>query len=267
MVIIAVSDQHLGYNLSDKEKSDKDSFNAFLDSKMWDDPEITDLVLLGDVVDMWRRDASGVFLENRDTFDKIASLPKRVTVHYVAGNHDFHVLQLKDHSYPFNFVNTLRLSEGNLHYNFVHGYQFDKLQQKRLMEALCRRMSDTAGNFESGVWATLTRDWSDLEYFLSLFFKKASIRKSVEKLQLKPEERLVGTREEVENLARTSTPPGEVLVFGHTHNPFINESATVVNTGCWVTDAPIYNTYARLDASGPRIFIFEGREITERVKD
>ncbi len=56
--MFVVSDQHLGY-----ENSDKKSFNQFLDSLL-NEREVTDLVLLGDVVDMWRRDASGVFLEN-----------------------------------------------------------------------------------------------------------------------------------------------------------------------------------------------------------
>jgi hypothetical protein len=53
-----VSDLHLGY-----KNADKDSFSRFLDS-LKSDAETTDLVLLGDIVDMWRRDASGVFLEN-----------------------------------------------------------------------------------------------------------------------------------------------------------------------------------------------------------
>ncbi|MGD1061518.1 MAG: hypothetical protein ABR879_08695, partial [Methanomassiliicoccales archaeon] len=61
MKTIVVSDVHLG-----SEKSDKEAFNAFLIS-LHDDNEVTDLVLLGDLVDMWRRDASGVFLENMDT--------------------------------------------------------------------------------------------------------------------------------------------------------------------------------------------------------
>ena len=60
IVIIATSDQHLGY-----KNSDKIAFNLFLDY-LQDADNVTHFVLLGDVVDMWRRDASGVFLENRD---------------------------------------------------------------------------------------------------------------------------------------------------------------------------------------------------------
>src|SRR5215467_1914860 len=143
LAIVVVSDQHLGY-----QNSDKPAFNAFLD-QLSGDSSVTDLVLLGDVVDMWRRDASGVFLENSDTLGKITSLMKTMTVHYVAGNHDFHTLQLQGHSYPFNFVRNLQLNVGGYNYRFVHGWEFDRLQQEPLMEALCRVMSDGVGDFET----------------------------------------------------------------------------------------------------------------------
>ena len=51
--MIAVSDQHLGV-----DSADKAAFNRFLD-QLQNDASVTDLILLGDVVDMWRRDASG----------------------------------------------------------------------------------------------------------------------------------------------------------------------------------------------------------------
>ena len=61
---------------------------------------MTDLVLLRDVVDMWRRDASGVFLENKDVVDRALLLQKKMRVYYIAGNHDYHVLKLQGHGYP-----------------------------------------------------------------------------------------------------------------------------------------------------------------------
>ena len=100
MKVIVASDQHLG-----SANSDKTAFNAFLDSLRQDD-QLTHFVLLGDVVDMWRRDASGVFLENYDTISKILALQsKAVQVFYIAGNHDYHVLSLQLPSYPFRFQN------------------------------------------------------------------------------------------------------------------------------------------------------------------
>jgi UDP-2,3-diacylglucosamine pyrophosphatase LpxH len=264
MVIVATSDQHLGMDTSDKT-----SFEKFLDQILLD-TTITDFVLLGDVVDMWRRDASGVFLENRTTFDKIASVAENIKVHYVYGNHDYHLRYLKDHAYPFKFCPELPLREdGGKKIRFVHGYQFDDLMKnaKPLLDALCRVMSDDIGNCESVVWAILTRDWSAQHYFTSLRSEKRRIRKSVKALLQKPEVRLAGgTLDDIEKEACTRVKPGEILVFGHTHVPFINESGTVVNTGCWVKDAPVHNTYVRLDADGPRLFEFRKGDITEKVR-
>ncbi len=258
MAIIVVSDQHLGY-----ENSEKAAFDAFL-GELSGDATVTDLVLLGDVVDMWRRDASGVFLENSDTIGRIISLMKTMTVHYIAGNHDFHVLQLQNYSYPFNFVRNLQLRDGHTNYRFVHGYEFDRLQREPLMEALCRVMSDGTGDFESGVWSTITRDWSDTEYFLSSIFRKGSIRRASEALQQGPEVRLKDELGAVEGLACSSVQDGEVLVFGHTHRPFINARENVVNSGSWVKDADVHNTFVRLENGKPRLFVFGAGEILER---
>jgi len=57
LAIIAVSDLHIGFYASNKA-----AFIRFL-GKLQSDPNVTDLVLLGDIVDMRRRDSSGVFLE------------------------------------------------------------------------------------------------------------------------------------------------------------------------------------------------------------
>jgi len=260
MVIVAASDQHLG-----SDRSDKSSFDGFLD-QILADTTITHFVLLGDVVDMWRRDASGVFLENRTTFDKIALIAEKINVHYVYGNHDYHLRYLEDHSYPFKFRPELPLHEDGRNYRFVHGHQFDSLQQDKVSDVLCRVMSDDLGDFESVVWAMLTRDPSDLEYFSYPISEKREILEKVEELLQKPEKRFAVTTGAIMKEACSDVKPGEILVFGHTHVPFINKSGTVVNTGCWVKDEPIHNTYARLEAGGPRLFEFDKGEITKRVK-
>ncbi len=127
-------------------------------------------------------------------------------------------------------------------------------------------MSDEAGDFESGAWATLTRDWSDVEYFFSAIFRKRSIRKKVEKLQMNPEARLKEILTDVERRACSSVKEEEVLVFGHTHRPFMNKSENVVNSGSWVLDAPVHNTYVRIEAGKPRLLVYNGEEITERIE-
>lgn len=265
MKVVAVSDQHLGYG-----NSDKIAFNQFLD-KVAKDEEVTDLVLLGDVVDMWRRDSSGVFLENRETMNKIMNLKQRVNLYYVAGNHDFHVLRLQNFAYPFNFQPSVALHDGSYTYCFVHGYEFDPLQEEPLMEGLCHVMSDATGNFESEIWGAVTASWTDVDFVVNWIFRtrKNRIRKRVEDLQKPPGERLKDTIGQVEKSACERAKilqPNGILVFGHTHRPFVNTTETVVNSGSWVTDASPHNTYVELANGKPRLLIFGGNEITDRIQ-
>jgi UDP-2,3-diacylglucosamine pyrophosphatase LpxH len=229
--LIIVSDIHLGY-----KNADKDSFNRFLDS-LQSDTETTDLVLLGDIVDMWRRDAAGVFLENWDIVQKIISLKQKMRVHYVAGNHDYHVLNIRDHSYPFSFAKNLKFTDGDHTYTICHGYEFDPHQNTALMEALCHIMYDN------------TEELADIFG-----------------LTQPPEKRLSQILGDVEHRACSTVKNGEILVFGHTHHPFINEAENVVNTGCWVADSQVHSTVVELSGGKPRLFIFEGRETTERAR-
>lgn len=260
MAIVAVSDQHLGY-----ENVDKSGFNRFLD-KLQGDSSVTDLVLLGDVVDMWRRDASGVFLENKDTFDKIIGLQNKMHIHYIAGNHDYHVLKLQGHGYPFKFVRDVTIPQDGINCVFRHGYEFDEMQREHFMESLCHAMSDSKGDRDNNIWAALGRDKGDLGHVLSMIFQRGSVTKQTALLLLDPEERLAESLSRVEKRAHASVQPGEILIFGHTHRPFVNKEENVANTGSWITTSAIHNTYVRVEKGKPRLFVFEGEEITERIQ-
>ena len=222
------------------------------------------MVLLGDVVDMWRRDASGVFLEHHDTVAKLLTLKsKGVQVFYVAGNHDYHVLNLVNPAYPFEFRKELSLTDGQFNYRFVHGYEFDHEQKVPLMAFLCRVMSDKGGALESNLWV----DFNNLNNMLSKIepsFIRADLAAIAERLQRRPEDRLKESLDKINLAACNEVKPGEVLIFGHTHAPFVNKAENVANTGSWVKDAAIYNTYVELSGGKPRLFVFGGHEITER---
>ena len=95
MGIIAVSDVHLGHvNAGRTENfSDKNNFISFLDSLAKRD-DITDFVICGDLLDMWRRDMVGVTIENLDILNRFRTLQSKMKIHYLAGNHDYHVRHL-----------------------------------------------------------------------------------------------------------------------------------------------------------------------------
>lgn len=260
MKVVVVSDQHLGY-----ANADKTAFNAFLDN-LSQRSDVTHLVLLGDVVDMWRRDASGVFLEHHDTVAKILNLKsKGIQVFYVAGNHDYHVLDLTNPGYPFKFVKDVTLTDGPVTYRLVHGYEFDPEQKVPFMAFLCRVMSDTGGALESNLWV----DFHSAKTILSKMepsFVKEDLAKVAQRLHQRPEDRLKGSLDKINSTACNAVKPGEVLIFGHTHFPFINKAENVVNSGSWVKDAAITNTYVELSGGKPRLFVFGGQEITERTE-
>lgn len=262
MKVIVTSDQHLG-----ADNSDKLAFNAFLD-KLQEDDQLTDFVLLGDVVDMWRRDASGVFLENQDTIQKIITLRSRgVNVYYIAGNHDYHVLNLQRPTYPFKFLRDLELHEAGVTYRFVHGYGYDAEQKEHFMALLCRVMSDTAGAFESNLWT----EWNHIEGVLSKLypeFARSELRATIDRLQRTPHERLKNSVDKINAAACKDVKPNEILIFGHTHMPFINKTENVVNSGSWVTDATPHNTYVEIIKGKPRLYIFGDKiqEITDRIQ-
>jgi len=246
--------------------SDKAAFNAFLD-ELAQENDVTHLVLLGDFVDMWRRDASGVFLEGYDTIAKLLALKSRgVEVVYVAGNHDYHVLDLTNPGYPIKFSKELVLNDGSVNYRLVHGYEFDPEQKIPSMAFLCRVMSDTGGALENHLWT----DFNSLNSIFSKIepgFIKADIGAVAERLHRPPEDRLKESLGHINSTACKQVKPGEILIFGHTHVPFINKEENVVNTGSWVKDSNPYDTYVELKDGKPHLYVYgpPKREITERT--
>jgi UDP-2,3-diacylglucosamine pyrophosphatase LpxH len=237
--IIVVSDVHLG-----TEDCDEVAFNAFL-SSLYDDKDATDLVLLGDIMDMWRRDASGVFLENMDTVKNIEDLKSKLRVHWVPGNHDYHLLRLKNRAsfyhYPFEFEETLELVDGDHTYRFMHGYEFEYGNEvdfmRPIMDMFCHVMSD-------------------------------SLMMNASNLHAGPNVRLKDKLVDVEGRAYDAIrgKSDQILVFGHTHHPFISQGMDLVNSGSWVKDANPRNTYVELKGGIPRLFVFGGDEIKDRQK-
>jgi len=269
MKIIAVSDVHLG-----SEDSNKSEFDTFLNSLI-DDQEVTDLVLLGDIVEMWRRDASGVFLENMDTVQIIKDLQRKIKVHCVAGNHDYHLLKMKNrapyYNYPFEFNENLELQDGDRTYRFMHGYEFEYGNELALMEPimelLCHIMTDAEGVSEDKLWVYLARKITDLQYtILTHTINKEDLNKRVRKLSDSPKVRLKDKLLDIERRAYAEVQDNAVLVFGHTHHPFINDEENLVNTGSWVNDSIPHNTYLEILDGVPRLFVYGGKEIKERQK-
>jgi UDP-2,3-diacylglucosamine pyrophosphatase LpxH len=238
---------------------------------------VTDLVLLGDIVDMWRRDASGIFLENMDTMEIVKGLQRKIKVHWIAGNHDYHLLKLKNraphYNYPFEFHETLELVDGDTTYRFMHGYEFEygnELKYIRpVLEILCHFMSDAEGVPEDELWVEISKKIGDLHYSaLSHQLEGKDLIIKHKSLHDSPGERLKDKLDKVEMSAydEIRDRPGHILIFGHTHHPFINKRENLVNTGSWVRETTPHNTYVVLEGGKPRLFVFNDGEITDRLE-
>jgi UDP-2,3-diacylglucosamine pyrophosphatase LpxH len=243
--VIVVSDMHLGY-----ANSDASAFLGFLDILLKRN-DVGTLIVLGDYVDMWRRDVSGLFLEFWTSVQKLIELSSSVSVHIVAGNHDYHLLKLQGNDYPFLFLENYSVSFGGTNYIFKHGWEFDYAQQPPVMELLCHNLSDSAGADRSAIYNALTGFKNELG---DLFHYHNGMDGYVNHLMQRPEDRLAPYIGDVEKRAFSSLAQGEKLVFGHTHRPFVSSDGRVANSGSWVTDAAVHNTYVELDGESMRLF-------------
>jgi predicted phosphodiesterase len=88
--------------------------------------------------------------------------------------------------------------------------------------------------------------------------------KYIEALMQPPKERLKSELSIVEHKACTEEKkPGQILVFGHTHRPFVNTDNNVVNAGSWVSDADITNTFVELEGNKIRLQQYDKGKVTE----
>lgn len=259
--IIVTSDQHLGY-----ERSNVTEFKNFLDYISNKRSDVGALVLLGDFVDMWRRDVSGLFMIFSDIIERLLNLQNsnNIEIYIVAGNHDYHLLKLNSSDYKFHFHKFLPDDSsdmkiaGNSKYIFKHGWEFDFAQNPLIMEAMCHNLSDDSGHARSSVYNALQVGWDGFNNILKEVINFHNKEKGyVDNLMLPPEKRLEPYIGDVEKTAYASIHDDEVLIFGHTHRPFISTDHKLVNTGCWVNDAKLHNTFVEIDPRDQEIKLFQ----------
>lgn len=231
-MIIAVSDVHLGF-----EKSHKESFLRFLELCRSLRPE--HFVLLGDILDFWRCNNARAILEGGEILATIGQIGAR-HVYYVPGNHDYYVSRLAERypvGYPFQVCKKVTISDGGSVINFVHGHELEVLANlEPLSLESYEKISEHMCFTESALGGYASQLWDLLE-------NRSEIKAKLGLIRQPPHER--GGLDLVHDLAVSGgaylaigAKPGEKLVYGHTHRPFINAERTVANTGSWITEEP-----------------------------
>lgn len=256
MTILALSDVHLGF-----DRSEKDAFIDFLD---WlaARTDISDLVIIGDFLDMWRRDLAGVVFENAEMLQTVAGLKSKFKVHYVVGNHDYYLVELKNHEYQFDFTTSLELTQAGRKITFKHGWEFDPSMPEPVFEPFCKT-TDDEGQRLSDAFDYVTSGWS----WWRKLREESKLMDQLEEMLEPAESRLAKTVDIINRQACSSVKDGEVLVFGHTHRPFINKKENVANTGSWIKNELVNKSYVELENGKPRLFVFPGeQEVKERIE-
>jgi UDP-2,3-diacylglucosamine pyrophosphatase LpxH len=251
--IIAFSDVHLGW-----DKSDSETFLAFL-HELQGRSDLSDVVVIGDFVDLWRRDVVGLEFELSRYMEELKALKQKANVHYVFGNHDFHVGTLKNHEYPFTFERFVPIEKFGYKIIFAHGDQCDPIQNDHFSEFLCWTLSDDIGKWKSKFW----------DIFGPLMNEQTKTKLTKEEFEAKLDS-IMSPPEEKRRREAFGKPvdyvrclkkwlgvsgENEFIVFGHTHQAFIDLAERVANTGCWIKGVNPTNTYFELGDSWPPVVL------------
>jgi UDP-2,3-diacylglucosamine pyrophosphatase LpxH len=231
-MIIVVSDVHLGY-----AKSNASAFYRFLDQcdKLND---LDHLILLGDILDFWRKKDANIIEDGlyANILNRLSDMESK-KIRYVIGNHDYNLQKYIDrrkYRVPFNVSKNFKLDYDGEKYFFTHGYELEVLanlkhfnvhEYEKFSELMCFN-NDFTGAIASKAW-----DW--------LNSHKASGRFHL--LKKPPEEREIIDKVydfalNVEKHMLLDMKPDEMLVYGHTHRPYISNDGMVANTGSWVDE-------------------------------
>lgn len=251
-MIIAVSDVHLGWS-----RSDVVTFKDFL-HEIVDSEPVEHVILVGDIFDMWRRDPEKLLQEYTEILEHLKELSKKKSIHYVVGNHDYCMIEKKDHmknTYNLSISKNFLLTCGDKKYYFIHGYQFDAPgavdTYERFANIICKG-NDTVGTGPEELWKYFTSKVSFLE---RLRAQANGFRKHL----ISPQERI--SEEYAEKIKDRASEKLDTftedtyLVYGHTHRPYVDAKNRLVNTGSWVErdDSVPWNTYIEIiDGECPR---------------
>ncbi len=229
---IIVSDLHLGY-----EKCNSKAFSDFLSEfiSRGTSKEYS-LFILGDFWDLWRKHDIIYSTES----DEILSLVNQFKdVYYLPGNHDYITLDAA-HNYPdfncYNISKYFRIKSGEKNFYLVHGHELEVISKlismklseyEKISDQLCR-MNDTEGNIASYLHETFHRVFTRGQPQITDFLQTAEQRKEMDAIdkfaKSKARYPLLGMQLD------------EILIFGHTHRPYIDFENKVINTGGWLAD-------------------------------
>lgn len=253
-MIVVASDVHLGV-----EQAERREFVGFL-RYLRDNLEPEALVLNGDIEDLWRRDIRTVTREDWDVFALFDELQgEGMEVHYVLGNHDWYARHDANEGGPFyttDYVEELALETEGTTYRFMHGHQFDPVQDERYFDLLARVTDDALGGGFDETWALYNAAEGAaeaVETALRQAYDQATGGRKKEALrnQVNAMDRCQNGCDAGPQLERAHRYAQgleeDVLCVAHTHKPGITQDGAVANSGAWLEGEDAANTYLVLE--------------------
>ncbi|SFM83501.1 UDP-2,3-diacylglucosamine diphosphatase [Methanolobus profundi] len=244
MSIIAVSDVHLGM-----DGARKDDFTEFIHRVK--DMGADHLVLLGDIIDIWRRDFTKAVIECSEPLNALNDILDDTQVHYVVGNHDYYMLRLSEklkENFPFEVEKTTVIKSMNKEFFFFHGYQLEVLcnphyksmqTYEKFSEQMCLA-GDDEGDIADAAWKIYQAGRAYIDKLKRL---PENIYAAFDSMGNPPEKRLRGKHDalgSIKDLAGASTRhyllsirPEQYMIYGHTHEAYVDKRNMVANTGSW----------------------------------
>ncbi len=256
-MIVVVSDTHLGTEHLRSVTPDREEFKRFL-RYLKDDLRPTHLVLNGDIEDFWRRDMRTLTRENYDVFALLKEVrDSGIGVHYVRGNHDWYArkdVELRNHRgddeieryYDTEYAERLTMTTHGTTYTFMHGHQFDPVQDEWYFDKLAVISTDAIGATFSEKWAI----FSEVEGVTGIL--RAMLKLTADRIKGRAWDRRIAEMDRcghdhdlddhppaaeryVEAHSRT-----DWLCIGHTHCAGVSDDTNVANSGAWLNDEDTY---------------------------
>ena len=157
-MIIAVADLHLGSQMANRS-----GFSEFIDEFLEPNQDaISHLILLGDILDLWRYPNSQVLIQNLDLLASLSRLD--MEKNYLVGNHDYAIFSLLNQdTIPVtpeseglfeNVSDILDIALDGLKLRFIHGHQIDYWPALSFYEVFSQAMCfvEPGGDELSDVW-------------------------------------------------------------------------------------------------------------------
>lgn len=249
--VIVVGDVHLGAHNANAE-----AFNNFLEDVYQERQSVEEVILLGDLWDMVRRDPFGVAWETAATLERLKRLANAVSVQFIFGNHDVYLEKLDNTRYELEFRTDYTLEQDGTRIHFRHGNEFDGLQSDLLSKYL------SGGGDRGDIDPTNGRKDPVV----------AGVRTAVG--SVKSQLQTVGATADTPTYPRRErrahdflrTVSADKLVFGHTHTPYIRHDNTVANPGSWKSTAPVHNTYVEITEGKLVLYKYRPDDKDERLE-